>query len=74
MSVIRVLLADDHAVVRTGVSQLLATAEDLEVVGTAADGQEAVAMAREHHPDVVLMDLSMPSMTGIERSMRTTSG
>jgi len=66
VTVIRVLLADDHAVVRTGVSQLLATAEDLEVVGTAADGQEAVAMAREHHPDVVLMDLSMPVMDGIE--------
>jgi DNA-binding NarL/FixJ family response regulator len=63
---IRILLADDHAVVRTGVSQLLATADDLEVVGTAADGAEAVEMWRSHRPDVVLMDLSMPNMDGIE--------
>ena len=62
----RVMLADDHAVVRTGLSQLLATAEDIDVVGTAADGAEAVTMWREHRPDVVLMDLSMPDMDGLQ--------
>src|SRR4051794_41910751 len=63
---IRILLADDHAVVRTGVSQLLATADDLEVVGTAADGAEAVEMWREHRPPGVLMDPSMPNGDGVE--------
>jgi DNA-binding NarL/FixJ family response regulator len=62
----RILLADDHAVVRTGVSQLLATADDLEVVGTASDGAEAVDLWRTHQPDVVLMDLSMPTLDGVE--------
>jgi DNA-binding NarL/FixJ family response regulator len=64
--VIRVLLADDHAVVRSGLSQLLATVEDMEVVGTASDGAEAVTLALEERPDVTLMDLSMPNMDGIE--------
>jgi DNA-binding NarL/FixJ family response regulator len=64
--VIRVLLADDHAVVRSGLSQLLATVEDMEVVGTASDGAEAVSLALEERPDVTLMDLSMPNMDGIE--------
>jgi DNA-binding NarL/FixJ family response regulator len=68
--VIRVLLADDHAVVRTGLEQLLATAGDIEVVGSAADGAEAVALAREAAPDVVLMDLSMPELDGREATRR----
>ena len=63
---IRVLLADDHAVVRSGLTQLLATVEDVEVVGAAADGAEAVDLALAERPDVVLMDLSMPVMDGIE--------
>jgi len=62
---IRILLADDHAVVRTGVSQLLATADDLEVVGTAADGAQAVRLCTELEPDVILMDIRMPGMDGI---------
>jgi DNA-binding NarL/FixJ family response regulator len=62
---IRVLLADDHAVVRTGLSQLLATAEDVEVVGAASDGREAVSLWRARRPDVTLMDLSMPEHDGI---------
>jgi DNA-binding NarL/FixJ family response regulator len=64
--VIRVLLAEDHPVVRAGLERLLSTAEDVEVVGAASDGSEAVTLASEHQPDVVLMDLSMPSMNGID--------
>ena len=62
---IRVLIVDDHAIVRTGLSQLLGTADDIELVGAAGDGAEAVAMAAELRPDVVLMDLSMPGTDGI---------
>jgi len=64
--VIRVLLADDHAVVRSGLTQLLDTVDDMEVVGAASDGAEAVSLALAHRPDVTLMDLSMPVMDGIE--------
>jgi DNA-binding NarL/FixJ family response regulator len=70
---IRVLLADDHLVVRTGLSQLLESFEDIQVVGAAADGDEAVAMATEHEPDVVLMDLSMPGTDGVEATRRIMS-
>jgi len=63
--VIRVLIVDDHAIVRTGLSQLLGTAGDIELVGAASDGAEAVTMAAELRPDVVLMDLSMPGTDGI---------
>ena len=62
---IRVLLADDHSVVREGLHMFLGRDPDLEVVGEAADGVEAVALAHELHPDVVLMDLLMPVMDGI---------
>jgi DNA-binding NarL/FixJ family response regulator len=68
--VIRVLVAEDHAVVRAGLEQLLAGAEDIEVVGTAANGEEAVELTRERHPDVVLMDLVMPGVDGIEATRR----
>ncbi|CAN5732360.1 response regulator transcription factor [soil metagenome] len=70
---IRVLIADDHAVVRSGLEQLLATAEDLELVGLAADGDEAVAMAASAGPDVVLMDLSMPGLDGIGATRAITA-
>ena len=63
---IRVLLAEDHALVRAGVERLLATVGDIEVVGSAADGAEAVARASELSPDVVLMDISMPELNGVE--------
>lgn len=63
---IRVLIVDDHAVVRAGLSQLLATADDVEVVAEAADGARGVAAVDEHLPDVVLMDLSMPGIDGIQ--------
>jgi DNA-binding NarL/FixJ family response regulator len=67
---IRVLIVDDHAIVRTGLYQLLTTTDDLEPVGGATDGEQAVAMAAELHPDVVLMDLSMPDTDGIAATQR----
>jgi DNA-binding NarL/FixJ family response regulator len=63
---IRVLIADDHALVRDGVRALLSTADDLEVVAEAGDGQEAVDRARETSPDVVLLDINMPGLGGLE--------
>lgn len=63
---IRVLIVDDHEVVREGLRSILATAEDVELVGEAADGSEAVRLAAELSPDIVLMDLSMPGVGGIE--------
>ncbi len=67
---IRVLIADDHGVVRDGLSRLIEATDDLELVGTAADGAEAVERARELAPDVVLMDLDMPVLDGIEATRR----
>ena len=63
---IRVLVADDHAVVRIGICALLATEPGIEVVGEARNGQEAVAQAQRLCPDVILMDLVMPGMDGLE--------
>ncbi len=63
---IRVLLADDHAMVRDGLARLLQMQPDIQVVGQAADGQEAVELARRLHPDVILMDVSMPRLSGTE--------
>ena len=67
---IRVLLADDHGVVRDGLARLLGSVPDIEVVAAAADGDRAVELAREHRPDVVLMDLRMPGMDGSEATRR----
>jgi DNA-binding NarL/FixJ family response regulator len=63
--IIRVILADDHAVVRAGVKAVLSSAKDIEVVGEASNGREAVALAERLNPDVVVMDLSMGEMDGI---------
>ncbi|HEX6022429.1 MAG TPA: response regulator transcription factor [Solirubrobacter sp.] len=67
---IRVLLADDQRVVREGLGTLLGLLDGIELVATAADGQEALALAAQHEPDVVLMDLRMPRMDGIEAIRR----
>ena len=63
---IRVVLADDHAVVRDGLAVLLEAQTDIEVVGAAANGRQAVRLAQELHPDVVVMDIAMPELNGIE--------
>ncbi len=65
MTTIRVLLVDDHAIVRAGLTALLDVVEDIEVVGTAGDGREAIQRTRELQPDVVLMDLRMPELDGV---------
>jgi DNA-binding NarL/FixJ family response regulator len=67
---IRIVIADDHAVVRAGLAQLLGTFPDVELVGAAADGEEAVALCAERRPDVVLMDLEMPVLDGIAATAR----
>ena len=66
MNKIRILIADDHAVVREGTRQFLEREEDLEVVGEAADGEEAVRLVGSLSPDVAIMDISMPNIDGIE--------
>jgi DNA-binding NarL/FixJ family response regulator len=68
--VIRVLIADDQALVRGGFRSILAGQDDIEVVGEAEDGNEAVALVEELHPDVVLMDIRMPGIDGIEATRR----
>jgi DNA-binding NarL/FixJ family response regulator len=68
--VIRVVIADDHAVVRTGLAKLVETFDGVELVGAAANGEEAVALSGERGPDVVLMDLEMPVLDGIEATRR----
>jgi two-component system, NarL family, response regulator LiaR len=67
---IRVLIADDHAVVRQGLRTFLEVQDDIEVVGEASDGQEALAMVEALSPDVVVMDLLMPRLSGIEATER----
>ena len=67
---IRVLLADDHAVVRQGVCQFLTEDEAIEVVSEASDGAEAIQLIETHHPDVAVLDIRMPGMTGVEATRR----
>ena len=67
---IRVLIADDHGVIRDGLGRLIGALADMEVVGLAADGAEAVEQCRTAEPDVVLMDLEMPGVDGIEATRR----
>ena len=67
---IRVMVADDHPIVRGGIVALLSAADDLEVVAEASDGLEAVRLAAQHRPDVILMDLRMPGLDGDEATAR----
>lgn len=70
MQKIRILVVDDHAIMRDGIRALLALAGDIEVVGEAANGLEAVDLVRKSMPDVVLMDIAMPLMNGLEATRR----
>jgi len=67
---VRVLVADDHPVFRDGLAMLLGSVGGIDVVATAANGEQAVALAREHRPDVVVMDVQMPGLNGIEATRR----
>ena len=73
MKTIRILLADDHTVVRKGLRLLLESQPGFQVVADAADGREAVALAAEHTPDVVVMDVAMPSLNGIEAARQISA-
>jgi DNA-binding NarL/FixJ family response regulator len=73
MSILRILIADDQALVRAGFKMILDAEDDLDVVGEAADGAEAVELARRLKPDVVLMDIRMPELDGIEATRRVVA-
>ena len=73
MRTIRILLADDHTVVRKGLRLLLESNEGFTVVADAADGRDAVSLAEKHAPDVVVMDVAMPGLNGIEAARQITS-
>jgi len=70
MDKIRVLIADDQVITRSGLRALLSSADELEIVGEASDGEAAMAMAAKEQPDVILMDLRMPAVNGIEATRR----
>jgi YesN/AraC family two-component response regulator len=66
----RILLADDHAIIRQGLCSLLEKQPDIEVVGAAEDGQKAMELVRELKPDIVIMDISMPNLNGIDATRK----
>lgn len=70
---VRILLADDHAVVRQGFRMILASQPDMEIVGEAGDGREVLELAEKLHPDIVVMDVAMPGLNGIEATRRLMS-
>ena len=70
MAKIRVLVVDDHTIVRDGIRSLLARRKDIEVVGEAADGEQAIAQASELQPDVILMDIAMPGTDGLQATQK----
>lgn len=71
---IKVLVADDHHLVRTSIARMLDAEEGIAVVGEAADGEEAINLTRKHHPDIVLMDIRMPGIGGLEATRKITRG
>ena len=73
MKVIRILLAEDHAVMRTGLRLVLERQPDFQVIGEASDGREALAQAQKEHPNVVVMDIGMPNLNGIEATRQICS-
>src|SRR5579871_2586139 len=73
MKRIRILLADDHAVVRQGFKMILGAQSDMEIVGEAGNGREAVELIEKLKPDVVAMDVAMPELNGIEATRRVTA-
>lgn len=70
---IRILLADDHTMVRQGFRMILAAQPDMEIVGEAGNGREAIELTEQLHPDVVVMDVAMPELNGIEATRRITT-
>ena len=74
MPAIRILLADDHIVMRSGLRLLLERQPNLQVVGEAADGQEAVRLAAAEKPEVVIMDIAMPHLNGVEATRQIVTG
>jgi DNA-binding NarL/FixJ family response regulator len=73
MTTIRILLADDHALLRAGLRALLEKMADVEIVAEASDGRHALRLIEEHHPDVVLMDIMMPELNGLDATARAAS-
>src|SRR4051812_10296159 len=74
MARIRVLLADDHTLFRAGMRSLLQTLPDIELVGEASDGREALHLVELHNPDVVLLDIMMPNLNGLDAAARMARG
>ncbi len=70
MPTIRILVVDDHEIVRRAICSLLRSQPDLQVIGEASDGLEAVKRAEEEHPDVVVLDIRMPELSGLEAARR----
>ncbi|HXS98607.1 MAG TPA: response regulator transcription factor [Candidatus Limnocylindrales bacterium] len=73
MNSIRILLADDHSVMRTGLRLVLERQDDFEVVAEASDGRQAVSMAQQHQPEVAVLDITMPNLNGIEAARQITA-
>ncbi len=73
MKKIRIILADDHNVLRQGIAQVLESQEDMHVIAQASTGKEAITLIREHHPDIILLDINMPDLNGLEVTQRVTS-
>ena len=73
MKVINVLLADDHTVLRQGIAEVINSQDDMHVIGQASNGNEAILLVSEHNPDVVLLDIKMPEMDGVEATQKIKS-